>query len=92
MRRAGELEDNHPMLDELTALAADVEAGAAASQFRFGASRAYEEIVEQRLQNQQLLKSMNARTMPAYGNPTRSMRPLPLFRARRGRFGLPSSG
>jgi uncharacterized membrane-anchored protein len=34
----------------LTALAADVEAGAAASVFRFGASRAYEEIVEQRLQ------------------------------------------
>ena len=50
MRSSGELEDNHRMLDELTALAADVEAGAAASQFRFGASRAYEEIVEQRLQ------------------------------------------
>lgn len=50
MRRAGDLADNHRLLDELTALAADVEAGAAASVFRFGASRAYEEIVEQRLQ------------------------------------------
>jgi uncharacterized membrane-anchored protein len=50
MRRAGNLADNQRLLDELTALAADVEAGAAASVFRFGASRAYEEIVEQRLQ------------------------------------------
>lgn len=50
MRRAGDLATNHKLLDELTALAADVEAGAAASLFRFGASRAYEEIVEQRLQ------------------------------------------
>jgi uncharacterized membrane-anchored protein len=50
MRRAGDLADNHKLLDELTALAADVEAGAASSVFRFGASRAYEEIVEQRLQ------------------------------------------
>jgi len=50
MRRAGDLESNHRLLDELTALAAEVEAGAAASVFRFGASRAYEEIVEQRLQ------------------------------------------
>jgi uncharacterized membrane-anchored protein len=50
MRRAGDLADNHRLLDELTALAAEVEAGAAASVFRFGASRAYEEIVEQRLQ------------------------------------------
>ncbi len=50
MRKAGTLSDNHQMLDELTALAADVEASAAASQFRFSASRAYEEIVTQRLQ------------------------------------------
>jgi uncharacterized membrane-anchored protein len=50
MRRASDLSDNHQMLDQLTALAADVEAGAAASQFRFGASRAYDEIVAQRLQ------------------------------------------
>ena len=50
MRRAGDLAANHRLLDELTALAAEVEAGAAASVFRFGASRAYEEIVEQRLE------------------------------------------
>ncbi len=50
MRRAGDLASNHKLLDELTALAAEVEAGAAASVFRFGASRAYGEIVEQRLQ------------------------------------------
>jgi uncharacterized membrane-anchored protein len=49
MRRSGDLASNHRLLDELTALAAEVEAGAAASTFRFGASRAYEEIVEQRL-------------------------------------------
>ncbi|MDB5653696.1 MAG: hypothetical protein JWQ94_1309 [Tardiphaga sp.] len=50
MQRAGDLASNHRLLDELTALAAEVEAGAAASGFRFGASRAYEEIVAQRLQ------------------------------------------
>jgi uncharacterized membrane-anchored protein len=37
------------MLDELTALAAELEAGAAGSLFRFGASRAYDEIVQTRL-------------------------------------------
>jgi uncharacterized membrane-anchored protein len=50
MRRPGDLASNHRLLDELTALAADVEAGAAASVFRFGASRAYEDLVTQRLQ------------------------------------------
>jgi uncharacterized membrane-anchored protein len=37
-------------LNELTALAAELEAGAAQSLFRFGASRAYDEIVKLRLQ------------------------------------------
>jgi uncharacterized membrane-anchored protein len=50
MRHAGDLASNHRLLNELTALAAEVEAGAAASVYRFGASRAYEEIVTQRLQ------------------------------------------
>lgn len=50
MRKTGELIDNHRLLDELTALAAELEAGAAASMFRFGASRAYHEIVQLRLQ------------------------------------------
>jgi uncharacterized membrane-anchored protein len=49
-RTADKLIDNHRLLDELTALAAELEAGAAASLFRFGASRAYNEIVQLRLQ------------------------------------------
>jgi uncharacterized membrane-anchored protein len=49
MRRTDQLIDNHRLLDELTALAAELEAGAAASLFRFGASRAYNEIVQMRL-------------------------------------------
>jgi uncharacterized membrane-anchored protein len=50
MRRTADLVDNHRLLDDLTALAAELEAGAAASLFRFGASRAYSEIVQLRLQ------------------------------------------
>ncbi len=50
MRRTAGLVDNHRLLDELIALAAELEAGAAASLFRFGASRAYNEIVQLRLQ------------------------------------------
>jgi uncharacterized membrane-anchored protein len=50
MRSTEGLTANHKLLDELTALAAELEAGAAASLFRFGASRAYNEIVQLRLQ------------------------------------------
>jgi uncharacterized membrane-anchored protein len=50
MRRTDKLIDNHRLLDELTELAAELEAGAAASLYRFGASRAYNEIVQLRLQ------------------------------------------
>lgn len=50
MRQPGELSQNNDLLNELTALAAELEAGAAASLFRFGASRAYNEIVHLRLQ------------------------------------------
>ena len=50
MRSTERFIDNHRLLDELTALAAELEAGAAASLFRFGASRAYNEIVQLRLQ------------------------------------------
>ena len=49
MRRTGKLTDNQRLLDELTALAAELEAGAAASLYRFGATRAYNEIVQLRL-------------------------------------------
>ena len=50
MRRTEKLVDNNRLLDELTELAAELEAGAAASLFRFGASRAYNAIVQHRLQ------------------------------------------
>ncbi|OSI61122.1 MULTISPECIES: DUF3422 family protein [Bradyrhizobium] len=50
MRGAKDIASNRQLLNELTEMAAEVEAGAAASGFRFGASRAYEEIVAQRLQ------------------------------------------
>jgi uncharacterized membrane-anchored protein len=49
LRNASALADNHRLLDELTALAAELEAGAAASGFRFAASRAYDDIVQTRL-------------------------------------------
>jgi uncharacterized membrane-anchored protein len=41
--------DNQGLLSELTELAAELEADAAASLYRFGASRAYDGIVEERL-------------------------------------------
>lgn len=41
--------DNHLLLSELTSLAAKLEACVAANLYRFGASRAYYEIVEERL-------------------------------------------
>ena len=50
MKQMDGFEANHRLLDELTALAAELEANAAASLFRFGASRAYDEIVHLRLQ------------------------------------------
>ncbi|GIK81998.1 MAG: DUF3422 family protein [Pseudorhodoplanes sp.] len=49
MRKAEALADNRHLLDELTALAAELEAGAVGSLYRFGASRAYNEIVHLRL-------------------------------------------
>ena len=50
IRHSEGLASNHRLLDDLTALAAELEAGAAQSLFRFGASRAYDEIVHLRLQ------------------------------------------
>lgn len=49
MRQSEGLAANNRMLDELVALSAELEAGAAASLFRFGASRAYQDIVQLRL-------------------------------------------
>lgn len=47
--RADDGGDSHKLLDAIVALSADLEAGAAASLYRFGASRAYDEIVSERL-------------------------------------------
>lgn len=47
--RTGARPDNDVLLSELTTLAAELEAGVAANLYRFGASRAYYEIVEERL-------------------------------------------
>ena len=50
MKDASALGANQELLDRLSALAADLEAGATASTFRFGASRAYDEIVKARFE------------------------------------------
>ncbi|KAB0680307.1 DUF3422 family protein [Aureimonas leprariae] len=47
--REAERRDSQTLLSELTDLAAELEADAAASLYRFGASRAYDGIVEERL-------------------------------------------
>ena len=49
MTGAASLDVDHVLLDDLTALASPVEADAVVSGVRFGASRAYDEIVQQRL-------------------------------------------
>jgi uncharacterized membrane-anchored protein len=49
LQKETSLADNNRQLNELTALAAELEAGAAGSLFRFGASRAYDDIVQTRL-------------------------------------------
>jgi uncharacterized membrane-anchored protein len=49
MQGAQDLKLNNHLLEELTALAASLERGAAASLFRFGASKAYNELVQARL-------------------------------------------
>ncbi len=49
MTRTEGLEANNRLLDQLTGLASRLEADAARSAYRFGASRAYQEIVRQRL-------------------------------------------
>lgn len=43
------VEENHQLLQQLTTIAAELEAQAAQTAFRFGASRAYREIVQSRL-------------------------------------------
>ena len=49
MRESRAIEANRNLLDRLTALAAELETDASASSFRFGATRAYEDLVRLRL-------------------------------------------
>ena len=49
MTRSAGLANNKALLDRLMAIAAELEAGASRSQFRFGATRAYFEIVKLRI-------------------------------------------
>jgi uncharacterized membrane-anchored protein len=49
MQGREDFEANHRLLSRITALAAELEAGAAASLYRFGATRAYDELVRLRL-------------------------------------------
>jgi uncharacterized membrane-anchored protein len=51
MRTSEGFEDNRRLLDRLTTLAAELESGAASSLYRFGATRAYEELVRLRLKS-----------------------------------------
>ena len=49
LKQSKGVEANRQLLDELTSLAAELEVGAAASLFRFGATRAYDDLVQSRL-------------------------------------------
>ena len=50
MTQATGVEQNRALLDELTGLAPELEVGAAASLYRFGATRAYDDLVQERLE------------------------------------------
>ncbi|CUA94618.1 DUF3422 family protein [Pannonibacter indicus] len=50
MRGASDMDSNRRLLERLSDLAADLEAGAASSAYRFGASRAYHSILKARLE------------------------------------------
>ncbi len=49
MRSSEGFSENHALLDELIGLAAELEAGASRAMYRFGATRAYDELVRLRL-------------------------------------------
>lgn len=59
MQRSDGFEVNRRLLERLTGLAAELEAGAAGSLFRFGATRAYHELVRLRLE------AMGERSIPS---------------------------
>lgn len=60
MTKASGVEANRKLLDELTSLAAELEVGATASLFRFGATRAYDDLVRTRLE------AINETPLPDY--------------------------
>jgi uncharacterized membrane-anchored protein len=60
MTQATGVEQNRHLLDALTSLAAELEVGATASLFRFGATRAYDDLVLSRLQ------AINETALPDY--------------------------
>ncbi|WP_298951218.1 DUF3422 domain-containing protein [uncultured Methylobacterium sp.] len=60
MRTSEGFAENHALLDRLIALAAELEAGAARALFRFGATRAYDELIRLRL------ASLGEQAMPGH--------------------------
>lgn len=60
MTKAQGVEANRKLLDELTGLAAELEVGATASLYRFGATRAYDDLVQGRVQ------AINETPLPDY--------------------------
>jgi uncharacterized membrane-anchored protein len=60
MTKASGVEANRKLLDELTGLAAELEVGATASLYRFGATRAYDDLVRSRLE------AINETPLPDY--------------------------
>jgi uncharacterized membrane-anchored protein len=62
MTQATGVEQNRRLLDALTGLASELEVGAAASLYRFGATRAYDDLVRTRLE------AINETPLPDYPN------------------------
>lgn len=60
MNHSQGVEQNRKLLDELTSLASELEVGAAASLYRFGATRAYDDLVRSRLE------AINETPLPDY--------------------------
>ncbi len=60
MTKSQGVEANRKLLDELTGLAAELEVGATASLYRFGATRAYDDLVQGRVQ------AINETPLPDY--------------------------
>lgn len=66
MRDASGYSDNRDLLNRLTVLAAELETQSAATSYRFAASRAYAEIVEQRIKDVREIRVPGFRTWEAF--------------------------